>query len=164
MLIPSQVDLPYSHMVNYCKILDLVAIPGVVQHCWGILNDAYVRPRLMDHANSHSAPDSLQTPVYTHHPPPTLACFSIHLAARLRGIPLPDQWWVLFDAELDDMVACCGWVMGLWKRWGDGAGGEGEGNARERWAVTVKMASSRHYVRSYIQDGSLRGEYGWIDV
>lgn len=29
-------------MVNYCKILDLVAIPGVVQHCWGILNDAYV--------------------------------------------------------------------------------------------------------------------------
>lgn len=37
-----QVDLPYSHVVNYCRILDLIERPKVVQSCWGILNDAWV--------------------------------------------------------------------------------------------------------------------------
>lgn len=42
MLSLRQVDLPYSHMINYCKILDLVTKPGAVQLCWSILNDAFV--------------------------------------------------------------------------------------------------------------------------
>lgn len=35
-----QVDLPYSHVINYCKILDLVFEPEVAQTAWSILNDA----------------------------------------------------------------------------------------------------------------------------
>jgi hypothetical protein len=35
-----QVDLPYSHVINYCKILDLVFEDGVAQTAWSILNDA----------------------------------------------------------------------------------------------------------------------------
>jgi hypothetical protein len=36
----TQVDLPYSHVINYLKILDLVFDDGVAQLCWSILNDA----------------------------------------------------------------------------------------------------------------------------
>lgn len=35
-----QVDLPYSHVINYLKILDLVFEEDVAQMCWSILNDA----------------------------------------------------------------------------------------------------------------------------
>jgi hypothetical protein len=71
--------------------------------------------------------------------------------------------------------------MWLWKRWGDPSAvstsakevpGEGEGETEEeseasrlaRWSVMWKMASSRHYVRSFVRDQSLEGEYGWINV
>ena len=37
-----QVDLPYSHVINYLRILDLVFDDDVAQTCWSILNDAYV--------------------------------------------------------------------------------------------------------------------------
>jgi hypothetical protein len=36
------VDLPYSHVINYLKILDLVFEDDVAQRCWSILNDMYV--------------------------------------------------------------------------------------------------------------------------
>ena len=36
----NQVDLPYSHVINYCKILDLVFESDVAQTAWSILNDA----------------------------------------------------------------------------------------------------------------------------
>lgn len=35
-------DLPYSHVINYLKILDLVFEEDVAQMCWSILNDACV--------------------------------------------------------------------------------------------------------------------------
>jgi hypothetical protein len=34
-----KVDLPYSHVINYLKILDLVFEDDVAQRCWSILND-----------------------------------------------------------------------------------------------------------------------------
>jgi hypothetical protein len=37
-----QVDLPYSHVINYLKILDLVFEDDVAQKCWSTLNDMYV--------------------------------------------------------------------------------------------------------------------------
>lgn len=37
-----QVDLPYSHVINYLKILDLVFVDDIAQLCWSILNDAWV--------------------------------------------------------------------------------------------------------------------------
>jgi hypothetical protein len=80
------------------------------------------------------------------------------------------------------MMACCGYLMWLWKRWGDGTsvtstpaaskpdeGGEGGAKESEesrlaRWSVMWKMASSRHYVRSFVKDQSLDGDYGWVSV
>jgi hypothetical protein len=38
-----QVDLPYSHVINYLKIIDLVFEDDVAQKCWSILNDMLVR-------------------------------------------------------------------------------------------------------------------------
>jgi len=35
-----QVDLPYSHVINYLKILDLVFVDDIAQLAWSILNDA----------------------------------------------------------------------------------------------------------------------------
>jgi hypothetical protein len=35
----NQVDLSYSHVINYLKILDLVFEADVAQKCWSILND-----------------------------------------------------------------------------------------------------------------------------
>jgi hypothetical protein len=191
-----KVDLPYSHVVNYCKILDLTSVPGIVQHSWAILNDAYVHtasisPYLTylplafsfapyERQTNHKRTHSLQTPIYTHHQPQTLACFAIHLSTRLHGIPLPDKWWILFDADEADMEACCGWVLRLWDRWGGASQGssgigkvENEDAAQQkeeeeaqcaRWMRTWKMATSRHYVKGFVDKGSLEGEYGWVDV
>ncbi|GFZ49440.1 hypothetical protein JCM24511_07560 [Saitozyma sp. JCM 24511] len=95
-----QVDLPYSHVINYLKVLDLVFEEDVAQMCWSILNDA------------------LLTPLYAIHPPHTLACASILLTTRLLRIPLPSNWYILFDVEYDDIWSCCGMVMRLWEDWG----------------------------------------------
>jgi hypothetical protein len=86
------------------------------------------------------------------------------------------------------MVACCAHIVRLWSRWGtnnsnnsntreaNGSGdvlvrsqGEEVGEEmtdeqKERWSRSWKMASSRHYVRSWVHDGTLEGEHGWIDV
>lgn len=166
-----QVDLPYNHMINYCKILDLVHKPGIVQLCWGILNDAYVyqwvalssscslsltRIPLLKYAR-------LQTPIYTHYPPPTIACFSILLATRTCQIPLPDNWWILFDADWDDMWVCCGFVKKLWRDWGvvverrcgemdTNRAAKGLSSIKEaRWRRGWQLATSRKLVRRYIE-------------
>lgn len=87
------------------------------------------------------------------------------------------------------MVACCAHIVRLWSRWGTnnsnnsntrGANGSGDDvlgrsqgkevgeemtdEQKERWSRSWKMASSRHYVRSWVHDGTLEGEHGWIDV
>ncbi|RSH78589.1 uncharacterized protein EHS24_002317 [Apiotrichum porosum] len=97
-----QVDLPYSHVINYLRILDLVFEKGVAQLCWSILNDA------------------LLTPLYAQQPTHVLAVMSILLATRLRRIPLPEGWYLLFDVTWDDIWPCCGTVMQLWRDWGLG--------------------------------------------
>lgn len=35
-----QVELPYSLVINFLKILDLVFVDDIAQLCWSILNDA----------------------------------------------------------------------------------------------------------------------------
>lgn len=107
--------------------------------------------------NVLSSPRSLQTPLYTIHPPHTLACFSILLATRLLRIPLPDKWWILFDAEYDDLWACCGTVMTLWddwkigdKNWWDGDTADVGEEKRVRWERAWKLATSRKYVRKWV--------------
>ena len=152
----NQVDLPYSHMINYCKILDLVNKPGAVQLCWSILNDALVpiiRTRFGLMLRLRIPTCSLQTPVYAHYPPTTIACFSILLATRLLTIPLPDSWWLLFDADYDDMWTACGHVTRLWRDWSRGDDGRSAVDTiREaRWRRGWKLSVSRKYVRRYVE-------------
>lgn len=48
-------------------------------------------------------------------PFPALACASILLSTRIHAIPLPDGWNELFDADMDDMVLVCGYIMRLYR-------------------------------------------------
>ena len=154
-------------MINYCKILDLVNKPGVVQKSWSILNDAYVNLQSR-HVDLETSPRNLtpnmiplrrlQTPIYAHYPPPTIACFSILLSTRLLRIPLPEDWWILFDADYDDMWIACGYITRLWKLWGraesgnDHFEGEAEDGLKEaRWRRAWQLSVSRKYVRRYVE-------------
>ncbi|WVQ74827.1 hypothetical protein IAR50_004434 [Cryptococcus sp. DSM 104548] len=144
-----QVDLPYNHMINYLKILDLVFKDEIAQMCWSILNDM------------------LLTPLYAIHPPHTLACISILLATRLSRIPLPTRWYLLFDVSLQEITTGCGVVMKLWHDWGLGRRndminkvlvGEGEkeeqGNRKEneaRWRRAWILTQSRKAVRRWLE-------------
>ncbi|ORY35616.1 cyclin-dependent protein kinase regulator [Naematelia encephala] len=139
-----QVDLPYSHVINYLKILDLVFEEGIAQSCWSILNDA------------------LLTPLYAIHPPHVLACASILLTTRLHRIPLPAEWYILFDTDSDELWSCCGTIMTLWSTWGLGrpTGSTGareetraERKAREnRWRRAWILAESRRAVRKWVEE------------
>ncbi|WVF72763.1 hypothetical protein IAT40_007581 [Kwoniella sp. CBS 6097] len=138
-----QVDLPYSHMINYLKILDLVFEDDVAQMCWSILNDL------------------LLTPMYAIHPPHTLACASILLATRLKRIPLPEGWSILFDAEWEDIWSCCGHVMNLWNDWQVDEPTINEPSASQevttkgkqnRWRCAWVLAQSRKAVRRWLEE------------
>ncbi|OXH31594.1 cyclin-dependent protein kinase regulator [Cryptococcus neoformans] len=142
-----QVDLPYNHMINYLKILDLVFEDDVTQMCWSILNDM------------------LLTPLYAIHPPHTVACISILLTTRLRRIPLPPKWYLLFDVSYDEVWSGCGVVMRLWNDWGlDRPKGVIQRNKRtankeeeerkikeSRWRRAWVLAQSRKTVRRWIE-------------
>lgn len=106
--------------------------------------------------------DSLRllTPIYTHHPPPTLACAAILLTTRLQSIPLPDEWWVLFDTAYDDLWTCCGIIMRLYRQWGIGTlDGQIEGASedaskrdqryRRAWLLA---GGGRKAVRSWVEE------------
>ncbi|WWC90748.1 uncharacterized protein L201_005685 [Kwoniella dendrophila CBS 6074] len=141
-----QVDLPYSHMINYLKILDLVFEDEAAQMCWSILNDM------------------LLTPIYAIHPPHTLACASILLTTRLLRIPLPEDWYILFDTTYDDIWSCCGYVMHVYNDWGiekpKGAitsfkleGNDEEQKVKEnRWRRAWVLAQSRKAVRRWLEE------------
>ena len=100
----------------------------------------------------------LQTPIYAHYPPPTIACFSILLSTRLLCIPLPKDWWILFDADYDDMWVACGHITRLWRDWGSVEGGDdriegevGDGLKEARWRRAWQLSVSRKYVRRYVE-------------
>jgi hypothetical protein len=101
----------------------------------------------------------LLTPLYTIHPPNTLACAAILLTTRLKSIPLPADWYILFDVTWDDIWSICGSVMTLWNDWGISvsAGDEIE-EKRERlekenrWRRSWILAQSRRAVRRWVQE------------
>ncbi|ODO06633.1 hypothetical protein I350_03991 [Cryptococcus amylolentus CBS 6273] len=144
-----QVDLPYNHMINYLKILDLVFKEENAQMCWSILNDM------------------LLTPLYAIRPPHTLACISILLATRLSRLPLPARWYLLFDVSLQEITSGCGVVMKLWHEWGlntrhglatpkaEGEGDKAEQDRRRRnearWRRAWVLAQSRKAVRRWLE-------------
>ena len=166
-------DLPYSHVINYLKILDLVFEDDVAQKCWSILNDMYVllstvqpfcystEPRPGKAFDERETDIRLLTRLYTIHPPNTLACAAILLTTRLKGIPLPADWYILFDVSWDDIWSTCGAVMTLWHDWAIvgsvGAGDESEDVERRlekenRWRRSWILAQSRRAVRRWVQE------------
>jgi hypothetical protein len=83
-------------------------------------------------------------------------------------VPLPDRWWVLFDAEYEDMWSCCGTVMRLWDGWAmaepwwsaevsnEPSGGPSRPvdvtqQQRARWTRAWKLAISKKYVRRWVE-------------
>ena len=47
--------------------------------------------------------DGLQTNVFLRFRPEEISCACIHLALSKLNIGMPADWWVIFDASLDDI-------------------------------------------------------------
>jgi hypothetical protein len=96
----------------------------------------------------------LLTPLYTIHPPNTLACAAILLTTRLKRIPLPSDWFILFDVTWDDIWSICGSVMTLWNDWGVSSGETEVGRVEKenRWRRSWILAQSRRAVRRWVQE------------
>lgn len=116
---------------------------------------------------------SLLTPLHAQHPTHVIAVTSILLATRLRQIPLPEGWYLLFDVVWDDIAPCCGVIMALWRDWGcsplgkssglDGLGGaegddaeETEQRRQDRWRRAWVLAESRKAVRKWVEEAGSR--------
>ncbi|KAJ3997510.1 cyclin-like protein [Lentinula boryana] len=96
-----QVVLPYGTLINYLRLLGLMAREEACTRAWGYLNDA------------------LQTPVYVIYQVPTIVCAAIYLSTRYYQIALPSHppncWWELFDADWEDLWSVCGYIMRLYR-------------------------------------------------
>ncbi|KAJ2635641.1 hypothetical protein GGF40_003486 [Coemansia sp. RSA 1286] len=95
-----QVELPYGLLVNYLRSLQLTDHLEIPQLAWNYLND------------------SLRSPVYVCFQPETIACAAIYLAAyesRLR-LPASPPWWIVFDANGDDVVQAAKAIKALYLR------------------------------------------------
>ncbi|KAF9036693.1 cyclin-L1 [Panaeolus papilionaceus] len=92
------VVLPYGTLINYLKVLDLTSREDACTQAWGYLNDAH------------------QTPVYAVYQIPTIVCAAIFLTVRHLGIPLPANWWELFDADWEDVLSVSGHIMRLYRK------------------------------------------------
>lgn len=113
----------------------------------------------------------LLTPLYAIHPANTLACASILLTTRLKRIPLPKEWYILFDVAWDDIWACCGTVMTLWNDWSIGpvtptptstsilSPGQQEHGAQDH----KQRAKEDRWRRSWILAESKRAVRKWVD-
>ncbi|KAF5391767.1 hypothetical protein D9757_001777 [Collybiopsis confluens] len=123
-----QVVLPYGTLINYLRILGIMTREDACSRAWGYLNDA------------------LQTPVYALYQIPTIVCAAIYLTSRQLRIALPqsdtNRWWVLFDADWDDLWSVCGYIMRLYR----------ERSEAERMRV-VGMISKKG-VRKWLEDHS----------
>jgi hypothetical protein len=58
------------------------------------------------------------TPLYAIHPRHTLAVAAILLTTRLLRIPLPHDWFLLFDTSEEEIMNCAGTIMVLYDQWG----------------------------------------------
>ncbi|KAI9302679.1 cyclin-like protein [Cunninghamella echinulata] len=85
-----QVQLPYSLMINYLRILGLEDDKTIPTLAWNYLND------------------SLRTIVHVVYPPQVIAVASIWISCRDQQIKLPtekgNEWWLLFDVNENDVT------------------------------------------------------------
>jgi transcription initiation factor TFIIIB Brf1 subunit/transcription initiation factor TFIIB len=84
------VELPYVYLVNYMQMFGLEQ--KVIQRAWNYLNDA------------------LCTPVYVLFEIHTIACGAIYLVTSEQDIPLPQDWWSVFDTDKESVECVAGWM------------------------------------------------------
>ncbi|SCZ90259.1 BZ3500_MvSof-1268-A1-R1_Chr9g10768 [Microbotryum saponariae] len=137
----TQSSLPYGHLVNYLKVLELTSYPGLVKQSWGYANDM------------------LQTPSPALYPPSTLAVAAIYLATRKHDPPIalplvPEPWWVLFDATEEDVVDVCTRLLDLYRQWKLDAFGEAD--KAGVWKVCAKLPHDKQAVRDLIEVATTR--------
>lgn len=108
----------------------------------------------------------LLTPLYAIHPPHVLAVASILLTTRLHRIPLPKDWFLLFDVEWDEIWSCAGTVMRLWHEWGlsptAGRTGEVSSDAWDKWEDGRATRESR-WRRAWILAESRKAVRKWVE-
>jgi hypothetical protein len=108
---------------------------------------------------------SLLSPVYAIHPPHVLACASILLTSRLLRIPLPKDWYVLFDVDWADIWSVSCWTMRLWRDWGIGpiagstdagasglAGAKGRKEKEDKWRRAWILGQGKRAVRRWVEE------------
>lgn len=133
----TQCQLPYGHLVNYLKVLELGENQVFASKCWGHLNDMYVSclsfpllPRF-ETKRRRNFINRFQTPSPALYPPSSLALATIYLVSRTSippiALPLsPVPWWTLFDSTEEELIEICSLILQLYKDWGIKQGGGGE--------------------------------------
>lgn len=94
----SYVQAPTDHRLNYIQSLNLSHVPSFPQIAWNYLNDSY------------------RTPACVIYQPHIIASGIIYLTAAKLEINLPENppWWVVFDADLDDLQVIAELVLQLY--------------------------------------------------
>jgi hypothetical protein len=120
----THVALPHPLAITYLQTLDVFSAShnredsntgkGVAKRAIEYLNTALLSPQML----------------YLTHQPCALATTAVYLAARDRGVKLPDvEWWEVFDCEREElgflavgMRSVEGMVMREMERWGENKG------------------------------------------
>jgi cyclin L len=94
-----KIEHPHKFVLNYLQILDLAGNKELTQLS-------------LNHTN-----DTFYTTICIRFNAETIACASIYLAARKMSVALPEnpQWWLLFDAALEDIVCICDSLLILYE-------------------------------------------------
>ncbi|GAA5869440.1 hypothetical protein JCM16303_000469 [Sporobolomyces ruberrimus] len=148
----TQVGLPYGHLVNYLKVLELNGEKGLVNMAWGFLNDM------------------MQTPAPALYPQSTLSLTAIYLSTRLVSPPIslpltPIPWWELFDSKEKDVVDVSRMLGEMYEDWGVGFPTNGtkrkedeEGVRENVWRLAKDLPVTKKGVREVLD--KLTGENG----
>lgn len=93
-------DHPHKFILYYLRVLDLDIEGDVSQRAWNYVND------------------SLRTDLSLRFRSEVVACAAIYMASRSLGIKLPDNppWWVLFNADMQEMGKICNTILALYHR------------------------------------------------